>query len=105
MAAEAAAAAEHGEAFDAGAEIMHHILDAPVWQLHLGALDMTITRAVIMMWVASAVLLVVFGIAARRAKDPVPGGLRNLLEILILAIRDDVARKNIGHGADRYVGY
>lgn len=95
----------NGEAFDAGAEIMHHILDAPVWQLHAGPVDLTITRAILMMWVACGILVTVFVLAARRAKEPVPRGLRNLLEVLILFIRDEVARKNIPHHGDRFVGY
>jgi F-type H+-transporting ATPase subunit a len=48
---------------------------------------------------------VVFTLAARRAKEPVPRGLRNVLESLILWVRDDIARKNIGHGADRYLPF
>ena len=58
-----------------------------------------------MMWIVSGILLVLFAAAARRAKDPVPSGLRNLLEVLLLFVRDEIARKNIAHGADRYVGF
>jgi len=114
-------AAEHGEAsYDAGAEILHHILDSnevdvflPMWkialpEIHLpilGGIDISITKHVVMMWLVSAFLVVIFGLAARRAKEPVPRGLRNLLEVMIVFIRDDVARKSIGPGADRFVGY
>lgn len=101
----AAAAGGHGGAFDPGAEIMHHILDAPVIPIHVAGMDLSITKAVVMMWVVSAFLLALFGIAARRAGDPVPGGLRNALEVLLVFVRDEIARKNIAHGADRYVGY
>jgi F-type H+-transporting ATPase subunit a len=58
-----------------------------------------------MMWVASAILIVLFTLAARRAKEPVPRGLRNVLETLMLWVRDDIARKTIGHGADRYLPF
>lgn len=106
MAVEEGAGAGHGGgAFDAGAEIMHHIVDAPIWTIHVGSLDLSITRAVLMMWIASGVLAAVFAVAARRAKDPVPRGLRSLLEVLILFIRDEVVRKNIPHHPDRYLGY
>jgi len=99
------------EGFDAGAEILHHILDShqvfgvtlPEW--HLGGLDLSITKHVVMMWAAVLVLLLFFGLARRRAGEAVPRGLRNALEVLILFIRDDVARKSIGPGADRFVGY
>jgi F-type H+-transporting ATPase subunit a len=114
----AAAAAPHaGAAFDPGSYILHHILDAKTLEvpgtgreialptLHLGPLDLSITRNVVMMWIASAILIVIFTIAARRAKEPVPRGLRNALEALVVWVRDEIARKNIGHGADRYLPF
>ncbi len=119
VAAEAAAPAgeaAHGH-FDAGHYILHHILDSKTieipWSgreialptIHLFGLDLSITRNVVMMWIASAILFVVFTLAARRAKDPVPRGLRNALETLVLWVRDEIARKNIGHGADRYLPF
>jgi F-type H+-transporting ATPase subunit a len=107
----------HGGGFDAGPYILHHILDAQTieipWSgkeihlptLHLGSFDLPITRNVVMMWVASAILVVLFTLAARRSKEPVPRGLRNVLETLVLWVRDDIARKTIGHGADRYLPF
>jgi F-type H+-transporting ATPase subunit a len=112
---EAAGHAEEG--FDPGASILHHILDAheleipftsktiPLPEIHVAGLDLSITKHVVMMWIVSAFLIVLFRLAARRANDPVPGGLRNLLEVLIVFIRDEVARKAIPKGADAYVGY
>ncbi len=122
MAAAEAVAAQEGarkaaETFDPGGLITHHILDAhtieipftdreiPLPTLHIGSLDLSITRTVVMMWIVCVVLLVVFGLAARRAKEAVPRGLRGMLEILILFIRDEVARKSIGHDGDRFVHY
>jgi F-type H+-transporting ATPase subunit a len=118
-AAQAAGGAEgaQGAGFDAGHYILHHILDAQTieipWSgkeihlptLHLGGFELPITRNVVMMWIASAILLVLFTLAARRAKEPVPRGLRNVLETLMLWVRDEIARKNIGHGADRYLPF
>jgi F-type H+-transporting ATPase subunit a len=113
---EGAAHAEEG--FDAGATIMHHILDSneveipfgggaaiPLPHLELFGFDVSITRSVVMMWIASVIVLVVMLLAARRAKDPVPRGLRAALEVLILFIRDDIARKAIDKKPDRYLGY
>jgi len=58
----------------------------------------------VMMWVASLVVLLVAGIAARR-RAMVPGRLQNLVEMLVVFVRDELARKNIGHGGDRYVPF
>lgn len=119
---EGAAAAEHGasEPFNPGEHIMHHILDSnvveipftsievPLPHLYLKGIeqDLSITRNVVMMWIASAILLTLFISAARRAKNPVPTGLRGALEAMMLFVRDDIARKTIDRKyADRYVGY
>ena len=110
------AASKAGE-FDPGSTIMHHIMDSheievpftdmviPLPHLQIGPVDISITKHVVMMWIVSAILIVVFVSAARRAKEPVPRGMRNALETLILFIRDDVARRAIPQGADRFVPY
>ena len=104
---EGAAHAEEG--FNAGDSIMHHILDAreieipffpqatihlPEW--HVFGVDLSITKHVVMMWIVSAILLLTFLLVARRASVPIPGRLRGMLEVLIVFIRDEVARKAIG---------
>ena len=86
---EAGAHAE--EAFNPGESILHHVLDAheieipftqkviPLPELHLWGHDVSITKHVVMMWIASAFLLLLFVLASRRAREPVPRGLRNVL--------------------------
>jgi len=115
--AEATAAGHAAPGFNPGDLIMHHITDAPeieipmtgqvihLPRIEIAGLDFSITRSVVMMWVASVILVVVFALAARRAKETVPRGLRGFLEILILFVRDEVVRRAIPHGGDRYLGY
>lgn len=113
-------AGHEAETFDPGAHIMHHILDSKEVEIPFkteavqlwggegwvfGPVDMSVTRSVVMMWIVAAILIVVFRLAARKAKEPVPRGLRNALEVLVLYIRDEVARKTIPHHADRFVPY
>jgi F-type H+-transporting ATPase subunit a len=117
-AAAATAKAAHADApFNAGDLIMHHILDSRELEIpfttkvvhlpkiEIGGFDLSITRSVVMMWIAAAVLIVLFLLAARRAKEAVPRGVRGVLETLILYIRDEVARKAIGHDGDKFLGY
>jgi len=64
-----AAAPADGETFDVGEHIMHHILDSntievpftsyeiPLPRIHVGRYDLSITRNVVMMWIACAILL------------------------------------------------
>ena len=114
-----AAAPAHGETFDVGHHIMHHILDSntievpftsyeiPLPRIHVGRYDLSITRNVVMMWIACAILLTLFITAARRTKRAsVPSGMPNALEAMVVYVRNEIARKTIDpHYADRYVGY
>ena len=93
-AAESAGHAAAGGA-DTGAQILHHILDSnvieipfthasiPLPRIDLFGYDLSITKHVVMMWIAGITLLVLFRLAVRDAGRPVPRGLRNLFEILI----------------------
>ncbi len=106
-----------GEAFNVGELITHHITDGseieipfthasiPLPQIHFAGIDLSITRHVVMMWIAFAVLLLLGTLAARRVNDPVPKGWRNVFEVFIKYIRDEIVRKAIGHDADRYLPY
>jgi F-type H+-transporting ATPase subunit a len=124
-----AAAAGHGGQEDLGTVMMHHVADGYViehpgfchggfaWNCHVdlkevfgdrlvfGALDMTPTKHVVMMWIACVIMLaVVFG--ALRRKAVVPRGLYNFVEMLVQFVRDEIAVKNIGErDADRFVPY
>jgi F-type H+-transporting ATPase subunit a len=63
--------------------------------IHLFGLDLSITRHVVMMWVAAVLLLLIFGLAFRR-RSLVPTGLASALEIPVLYIRDEVAIRTLG---------
>jgi F-type H+-transporting ATPase subunit a len=70
-----------------------------------GGLDMTPTKHVVMMWIASALLLLVV-FAAVRKKAIVPRGLYNFVEMLVQFVRNEIAVKNIGErDAERFVPY
>ncbi len=116
---EAAAHADGGHE-SAGDVIMHHILDTgvmafePFGEVHLpkiviGGFDISITRHVVMMWIASAILLLVFLTVGNRYKTmtsrQAPGGLANAMEALVEFIRLDVAKSNIGEGYEKHLPY
>ena len=104
-------------AFNVGELINHHITDGneieipfthasiPLWKIHIGSVDFSITRHVVMKWIAFAVLLLLGLSAARRVKDPVPRGWRGVFEVFIKYIRDEIARKAMGRDGDRYLPY
>jgi len=122
------AGVEHGAAaFDPATSILGHVLDhgtieipftsieiplpqitTPAFDLggiHVPPIDLSITKHFVMMWIVSILLMGIFISMARKVKDPVPHGMRNAMETLILFIRDEVARRAIPEGADRFVPY
>lgn len=115
--AEAAAAAEHGAEHGADIEstILHHVTDSNTLELpyfgeiqlprlEIGGVDLSITRHVAMMWIAGALLVAFFALAFRR-RERVPRGFANLLEMLVVFVRDELAIKNIGEEGRRFVPY
>jgi F-type H+-transporting ATPase subunit a len=118
--AAAAVAAPAPEEEKAGDVIMHHILDNHTYSFEpfgsvelprivVGGFDISITKHVVMLWVVSAILLIVFSIVGSKYKKmtarQAPKGLVNAMEALVEFIRTDVAKANIGVGYERYLMY
>lgn len=116
--------AGHGEAWDTEAMI-HHIADDQVIDLgfariDLGALafepiqvaglaiDLSVTRHVIFLFLAALLTILTMWLAARKARqiergEKAPRGLLNAMEAFYLYLRDEVAMRNIGRGGERFV--
>ena len=85
--------------------IMEHLLDGPelylpgahvhLPHLELFGFDISITRHFVMMWVA-AVLLITALLISTRKRVLVPSGFANALESIVIFIRDEIAKPNIG---------
>src|SRR5512143_3261406 len=104
--------------FDISQMILHHLADAREWespfgvvrlpQLHIGSFDVSITKHVLFMMIAAVLVAIVLITAARDARrehaagaQRGPRGAANVVEAVILFLRDEVALKNIGHGGER----
>jgi F-type H+-transporting ATPase subunit a len=71
-------------------------------------LDFSITKNVAAMFVAILVILVVFISVANAYKKRVgkaPKGLQSLIEPIIVFVRDDIAKPNIGHKYAKFMPY
>ena len=124
----AAAAAQAGGEPDLQAMLMHHLLDGPeieltilgrgfVWHLpqwepvHIAGMtiDFSPTKHVVFVVLAALLSIAIFLpiAAAMKGKyaNRAPKGFANAMEAMILYFRDEVVRRNIGHGADAYTGY
>jgi F-type H+-transporting ATPase subunit a len=72
------------------------------------AVDISITKNVLALFVSVIIILSVFLSVAKRYKahpDKAPAGLQGLMEPLILFVRDDIARPAIGHKYMRFMPY
>lgn len=95
---------EHGEG-GLGEFILHHLRDSnqwlgthlPVIKLNLlgREIDLSITLHVLMLWIAGALLILMFWLSFRKPRL-VPRGLAGVLESVVLFVRDEIAIPNIG---------
>ncbi len=110
---------------DIGGMLMHHLADAPeielpwgVWHLpqwgdighFLGfPVNLSPTKHVVFMALAAIIVCVLFLTMARAVKGKyagrAPSGMANALEAMIVYFRDEIVRRNIGHGADGYTPF
>ncbi len=88
-------------------------LELPRWQpIHIGslAIDLSPTKHVVMLFIASIVCLTVFLLAARShrreaSQGKAPKGLANGLEAAVLYFRQEVILPNVGAHGERYVPF
>ncbi|MBU1100634.1 MAG: F0F1 ATP synthase subunit A [Bacteroidetes bacterium] len=93
--------------------IVHHILDShelfgiiPLPEIHLFGLDMSITQHVVMMWLALIILVIAFTKTAKSYKiSRAPKGVANFLEVLVLFVKDEIAKPTIGKGYEMFLPY
>lgn len=76
---------------------------------NVAPLDFSITKNVAQMFISVFVILWIFMSIAKAYKTQgvtsAPRGKQSFFEPLILFVRDDIAKGNIGHGSDKFVPY
>ncbi|MBP1678509.1 MAG: synthase subunit [Bacteroidetes bacterium] len=118
--AHGAAAGAHGEG-NMFAELLHHLNDAPRLETPFGyvelpqfppvqigglTLDLSITKHVVFLWMAAVLLIVAAMLVTRSVRRrEVASGFGNMVEAVIVFVRDDIAVANMGTGGLRYVPY
>lgn len=97
--------------------ILNHILDgnyldfSPIGKIYLPhfeifGIDIQITRHIVVMWLVFALLVFLLTrVAKSYKKSLVPKGVTNFFEVLILFVRDEIARPNIGKGFEPFVPF
>lgn len=98
--------------------ILHHIMDGrtldfePFGEVHipqfplLFGMDITPTKHVIFMWLSAILVLVTFAIVASKYKKSlIPKGFANFFEVLIVFVKDEIAKPTIGKGFEKFLPY
>jgi F-type H+-transporting ATPase subunit a len=75
--------------------LMQHLQPHVIIPLKIGSLDISITNAVISIWVASILVFLTLTLAGRIGKL-IPQGLQNLMESLVNFIRQSLIREILG---------
>ena len=110
------AADEHGGEENLFTRLLHHIYDSrelefpgghlELPELHLFGIDLSLTKHVVFLWLAAAILVVTLSIVARKnTKNRVPKGLGNLVEVFVLFVRDEIVVPNMGKAGLKYLPY
>ncbi len=97
--------------------IIHHVLDSnylnlgPLGNMYLPhiqilGIDISITRDIFIIWVVTAILIILSILAARGYKNSlIPKGLSGIFEIIIEFVRDEIVKPSIGKGYESYLPY
>jgi F-type H+-transporting ATPase subunit a len=99
-----------------GGWILHHVMDSNYvdfgfWKLYLPrielfGIDLSITKDIFFIWVVVAVLILLFLFLSKNYKKSlIPKGLTNLIEILVIFVRDEIVKPSIGKGYEFFMPY
>src|SRR5215475_4527251 len=95
---------EHGGEPNVGDVILHHVVDTKLLSMKILGLDLSITKHVFMMWIAAALLIVLFRYTFRQHRA-IPTVITNLLEAIIVLVRDEVIVPTMGEEGKPYLRY
>ena len=114
--------AEHGESGSAiFGELLHHVQDSHEIEIpfghielpqfapiHIGgmSIDLSITKHVVFVWLAAIIVSILAIVVSRRyRRQVIPTGFSNMIETMVVFVRDEVALANMGKGGERHLSY
>ena len=77
-------------------------------ETHKAVLDLSITKNVAMLFINAALLLIVFLAVAKgyeKNKGKAPTGIQSFFEPIIVFVRDEIVKPNIGHHYEKFLPY
>lgn len=99
---------EHGEDAAHGSGginefIMHHVQDQVIYNIQLFGFDLSITKHVIMIWIAAAILAILLPLIIR-SRAIAPKGPVNFIEWIVVFLKDGIIDPFLGEDGYKY-GY
>ncbi|HYR11232.1 MAG TPA: F0F1 ATP synthase subunit A [Longimicrobium sp.] len=121
-AADGHGAAEESHGGGGQIDFLHHIQDSREWELPgtvihfpaagswmVGPIDMTPTKHVLFLGFAAVLTLLALlggaGLASRAGPGRTGGKRHNLIEAIVLYVRNEVVMPNVGHGGEKYAPF
>jgi F-type H+-transporting ATPase subunit a len=90
--------------FDLKAEHAFNFFGIPLPHLQLGGIDISVNKAVVVMWLA-AILTVALVSYAGRGRGLVAGGIRNAIEAIFVFLKADIVESSFGKDAKKWMPY
>jgi F-type H+-transporting ATPase subunit a len=84
--------------------IMNHILDHKLIELQFFGIDFSITKHVVMLWIAAVILIVTLTYAFRKPQM-VPKGIANFFEAIVDYLHKEVMQPYLGKDSLKYAPY
>lgn len=100
---------EHGKGEKEGSAgikefIMHHVQDHVIYHIKLFNFDISITKHVIMIWIAAALLLLLLPLIVR-SRSLAPKGPVNFIEWIIVFLKETVIEPFLGEDSLKFAPY
>jgi len=100
---------EHGHGTNHGSGgikeyVMHHVKDEVIYPLSIGNFDISITKHILMLWIAAAILIIFIPLAFR-SKSLIPKGPANLIEAIVVYLKESIIEPNLGAETYKYGPY
>lgn len=100
---------EHDQGGEHGADeinefIMHHVQDHVIYPLNVFGIDISITKHVLMVWIAAAILIIALPLIVR-SKSLIPRGPINFIEWIIVFLKENVIEPYLGADGYKFAPY
>ena len=100
---------EHGHGTNHGSGgikeyVMHHVKDEVIYPLSIGNFDISITKHILMLWIAAAILIIFIPLAFH-SKSLIPKGPANLIEAIVVYLKESIIEPNLGAETYKYGPY